>query len=472
MDPTQADQPGSRIERDSMGEVAVPSGALWGAQTQRALQNFPASGLRMPLRIIHAMASIKAAAAAANAEAGDLPGERAAAIRAAAGRIVDGSLDGQFPLDLFQTGSGTSTNMNLNEVIATLASRECGAAVSANDDVNMSQSSNDVMPTAIHLAAALLLERELLPAVAHLSQALAVREQEFAATPKTGRTHLMDAVPITLGQEISGWRAQVDAAAVRFAECGVRLRRLAQGGTAVGTGLNARPGFAEQFARRLGEHTGLAFTPAPNAFAALAAQDTAVELSGQLKVLAVSLTKICNDLRWMNSGPLAGLGEIRLPELQPGSSIMPGKVNPVVPESVAMMAAQIIGNDAALTLGGLSGNFELNVMLPLIAHNLLESLELATLGCRTLADRAIAGFSADAARMAGQLARNPILVTALNPLIGYERGAAIAKQAYREGLPILEVAVRMTTIPREQLAAILDPLQLTGGGVHGKAGPG
>ena len=430
-----------RIERDSMGEVAVPLQALWGAQTQRALQNFPASGLRMPPPIVHAMGLIKAAAALTNADLGDLPSASAAVIRIAALQVAQGSLDEQFPLDVFQTGSGTSTNMNVNEVIATLASRAAGTRIDPNDHVNMSQSSNDVMPTAIHVAAALAVERELLPALAQLASALQARAREFAQVAKTGRTHLMDAMPLTLGQEISGWQAQIEAGVARLRDVQPRLHGLAQGATAVGTGINARPEFAARVVHHLSNLTGLALTPAPNPFAALACQDTAVELSGHLKTLAASLTKIGNDLRWMNSGPLAGLGEIQLPALQPGSSIMPGKVNPVIPESVLMMAAQIIGNDAAITLGGQSGNFELNVMLPLIAHNLLQSLHLAALACRSLAERAIAGFTIDRERIAEQLARNPILVTALNPIIGYQRGAALAKQAYLESRAIVDVAV-------------------------------
>jgi len=453
-----------------MGEVAVPLQALWGAQTQRALQNFPASGLRMPPPIVHAMGLIKAAAALTNAELGDLPSASAAAIRIAALQVAQGSLDEQFPLDVFQTGSGTSTNMNVNEVIAALASRAAGTRIDPNDHVNMSQSSNDVMPTAIHVAAALAVARELLPAMAQLASALQARAHEFAQVAKTGRTHLMDAMPLTLGQEIGGWQAQIEAGMARLRDVQPRLHGLAQGATAVGTGINARPEFAARVAQHLSNLTGLALTPAPNPFAALACQDTAVELSGQLKTLAVSLTKIGNDLRWMNSGPLAGLGEIQLPALQPGSSIMPGKVNPVIPESVLMMAAQIIGNDAAITLGGQSGNFELNVMLPLIAHNLLQSLHLAALACRSLAERAITGFTIDRERISEQLARNPILVTALNPIIGYQRGAALAKQAYLEGRAILDVAVSQAELSREQLVELMDPLKLTRGGVHGKGG--
>ena len=454
-----------------MGELAVPQDASWGAQTQRALQNFPASGLQMPLPLVHAVALIKAAAAEVNRELGDLPADTAAAIHAAAMRVARGELDAHFPLDLFQTGSGTSTNMNLNEVIAHEASRTLGKSVSANDDVNKSQSSNDVIPTGIHLAAALLLRRELLPALAHLSATLETRAQEFADLAKTGRTHLMDAMPLTLGQEISGWKAQIDAAIQRLTSVEPRLHALAQGGTAVGTGVNARSEFGPAMARTLSAMTGLTLLPSANFFAALASQDTAVELSGQLKVLAVALMKIANDLRWMNSGPLAGLGEIALPALQPGSSIMPGKVNPVIPEAVCMMAAQVIGNDTTLTVAGQSGNFQLNVMLPVVAHNLLQSLHLMSVGTRTLADRAIAGFSVNLERIEADLARNPILVTALNPLIGYELGAAIAKRAYAEHRGIVDVAVDMTDLSRSELTELLNPLTLTKGGLNGKANP-
>ena len=461
-----------RIERDSMGEMAVPLNPLWAAQTQRALQNFPPSGLRMPLPIVHAMALIKAAAAIANAELGDLGPEHSSFIRAAALQVASGVHDDQFPLDLFQTGSGTSTNMNVNEVIATLASRAAETRLDPNDHVNMSQSSNDVMPSAIHVAATLAVERELLPAMMHLADSMQVRAREFTDLAKTGRTHLMDAMPLTLGQEIGGWQSQTEMGIARLHDVLPRLRALAQGATAVGTGINAREGFANRLMHHLGKLTGTSFAAAANPFAALACQDTVMELSGHLKTLAASLTKICNDLRWMNSGPLAGLGEIRLPALQPGSSIMPGKVNPVVPESVLMMCAQIIGNDAAITLGGQSGNFELNVMLPLIAHNVLESIRLAGLGCSTLADRAIAGFVVDRAHVAGQLARNPVLVTALNPVIGYQRGAEIAKRAFREGRAVIDIALEQGVLPREDLERLLDPLHLTRGGVPGKAGSG
>jgi fumarate hydratase class II len=457
----------TRVEHDSMGALEVPASALWGAQTQRAVQNFPATGLRMPRAFIRALGLIKHAAAAANAQLGDLPPDLAAAIQAAALDVAAGRYDGQFPVDVFQTGSGTSSNMNANEVIATLASRSSSRAVHPNDHVNMSQSSNDVVPTAIHVAAALLLQEHLLPALERLRTVLGQRAAEFGDVVKTGRTHLMDAMPITLAQEFQGWQAQIDNAAARLRSVTPRLFQLAQGGTAVGTGINARPEFADLFARNLAASTGLGFRPSDNYFEALSSQDTAVELSGQLKVLSVSLMKIANDLRWMNSGPLAGLSEIALPALQPGSSIMPGKVNPVVPESVAMMAAQVMGNDATITVAAASGNFQLNVMLPVIAHNLLQSVELLGIGSRNLADHALAGFTVNRARLDDALARNPILVTALNPVIGYEKGAAIAKKAYAESRPILEVAAEMTDLSVEELRRLLDPKSLTDGGIHG-----
>jgi fumarate hydratase, class II len=457
----------TRVERDSLGTLDVPADALWGAQTQRAIQNFPPSGLRMPRAFIRALALIKHAAARANAELGDLPPPIAGAIQAAALQVAAGKHDDQFPVDVFQTGSGTSSNMNANEVIAALATRIVGSPVHANDQVNMSQSSNDVVPTAIHVSAALLLHEQLLPALARLREVLAARGAEFAGVVKTGRTHLMDAMPITLAQELGGWQAQISACEARLSSVTARLHALAQGGTAVGTGINARAQFGAAFARQLAEHTGIAFQPSANYFEALSSQDTAVELSGQLKVLSVSLTKIANDLRWMNSGPLAGLAEIAMPALQPGSSIMPGKVNPVVAESVTMIAAQVIGNDATITLAGQSGNFQLNVMLPVIAYNLLQSIELLAIGSRNLADHALAGFTINRDRMQEALARNPILVTALNPHIGYEKGAAIAKKAYREGRPILEVAAEMTDLSIDELKRLMDPKALTEGGIKG-----
>lgn len=456
-----------RTEHDSMGELQVPLEALWGAQTQRAVQNFPVSGLTMPREFLRAVGLVKSAAATANAQLGLLPENVARAIEAAAAEVAAGRHDAQFPIDVFQTGSGTSTNMNANEVIAHLASRASGLKVHPNDHVNMSQSSNDVIPTAIHVSAALSVSESLAPALAHLAKVIAAKEREVGAIVKTGRTHLMDAMPVTLGQELSGWRAQVENGRARLAAVAPRLHALAQGGTAVGTGINAHPEFGARFCAVIATLTKLPFVPSPNYFEALSSQDAAVELSGQMKVIAVGLMKIANDLRWMNSGPLAGLGEIALPALQPGSSIMPGKVNPVIPEATAMVAAQVIGNDTTITVAGQSGNFQLNVMLPVIAHNLLESARLLANVSRLLADSAIAGFTVNQARLAEALDRNPILVTALNPVIGYEKGAAIAKKAYAQGKPILAVAAGMTDLARDELAALLDPAELAKGGIKG-----
>ena len=453
----------TRIEKDSMGEVRVPVAARYGAQTQRAVENFPLSGLRMPRDFLRALGLVKGACAAANAELGLLERARADAIRAAARAVAAGAHDAEFPVDVFQTGSGTSSNMNANEVIANLA----GAGVHPNDHVNMSQSSNDAIPTALHVAAALALHERLLPALARLRDAIRERAAELDGKVKTGRTHLMDAMPVRLSQELGGWARQIDYGIDRLEAARPRLHELAQGGTAVGSGVNAPAGFEAAFLAALNRETGLEFRAKPDKFEALSAQDAAVELSGQLKTVAVSLMKIANDLRWMNSGPLAGLGEISLPALQPGSSIMPGKVNPVVPEACAMVAAQVIGNDAAITVAGQSGNFQLNVMLPVIAHNLLQSLDLLANAAALLAARAIAGFAVNDDALAASLARNPILVTALNTVIGYERGAAIAKQAYAEGRPVLEVAREQTDLSEDELRRLLDPAALTRGGAPG-----
>jgi fumarate hydratase class II len=431
------------------------------------VQNFPISGLTLPRAFIAALGLIKQAAARANTRLGLLDGEVARAIDAAAAEVEKGRHDAQFPIDVFQTGSGTSTNMNANEVTASLATRRLGRNVHPNDHVNMGQSSNDVIPTAIHVSAALSVHRELVPALEHLRDVLRMKEREVGSIVKTGRTHLMDAMPVTLGQELSGWRTQIESGIERLGAVEPRLLALAQGGTAVGTGINAHPEFGSRFCEELAGLTSLAFTPARNYFEALSSQDTAVELSGQLKVIAVSLMKMANDLRWMNSGPLAGLGEIALPALQPGSSIMPGKVNPVIPEATAMVAAQVIGNDTTITVAGQSGNFQLNVMLPVIAYNLLGSIRLLTNVSRALADNAIAGFKVNEERLAEALERNPILVTALNPVIGYEKGAAIAKKAYAEGLPVREVAAKMTDLPPAELARLLDPADLARGGIKG-----
>ncbi len=450
-----------RIEQDSLGEIQVPATALWGAQTQRAIENFPISGLRMPQIFLRALGLIKAACAEANAQVGALDPGLAEAIREAALAVVRGDYDTQFPVDVFQTGSGTSTNMNANEVIAHLATDIAGRSVHPNDHVNLGQSSNDVIPSALHLAAALLVHERLLPALVHLEGVIRTRGDELRGVIKTGRTHLMDALPIRMDQELGGWAAQVAGAHRRIQLNSVEMRALALGGTAVGTGVNAPAGMAERAINWLCEQTGLALQITDNRFAAISAQDAAVNLSGALKSLAVALLKIANDLRWMNSGPLVGLAEIRLPTLQSGSSIMPGKVNPVIPEAVCQVAAKIIGNDASITIGGQSGNFQLNTMLPLIAHDLLQSLELAANAARLLADRAIAGFVVDQERISRALARNPILVTALNPIIGYEKAAQIAKRAYAENRLILEVAKEMTEIDEKALCQLLDPRALT-----------
>ncbi len=451
-----------RTEHDTMGEVQVPASALYGAQTQRAIDNFAISTLRLPARFIHAVAHIKKAAAQTNLELGLLDANIAAAIIRASETIIAGEHAEQFPVDVFQTGSGTSTNMNVNEVIAHLASEFAGQAIHANDHVNMSQSSNDTIPSAIHISAALAFEQQLIPALENLHTTMLGKAAQLEDVVKTGRTHLMDAMPLTFGQEISGWACQIESNYVRLQTALLQLLQLAQGGTAVGTGVNAHENFAEKFAQHLSENTGLPFIPSDNFFALMSAQDTAVAVSGQLKTLAVSLMKIANDLRWMNSGPLAGIAEISLPTLQPGSSIMPGKVNPVIPEAVCMVCAQIMGNDASISIAGQSGNFQLNVMLPLIAYNLLQSIELLSNACNQLADNAIASFSVNQASIDKALARNPILVTALNSLIGYEQAAAIAKKAYKEGRAIIDVAEEETQLARAELERLLEPKRLTG----------
>ena len=456
---------GYRIEHDSMGALEVPSDALWGAQTQRAVNNFPVSGLRMPRQFIRALGLIKWAAASANYDLGLLSAGMTDAVKSAALEVAEGLHDEHFPVDVFQTGSGTSSNMNANEVIANLASRKRAQTVHANDHVNMGQSSNDVIPSAIHVSAALGLTESLLPALKHLAGAIERKAEELSGIVKTGRTHLMDAMPLRLDQELTGWAAQISTDYQRVAGVISRLSGLAQGGTAVGTGINAHPEFGVRVAACLSERTDIAFRPADSYFEALSCQDTAVELSGQLKTTAVSLLKIANDLRWMNSGPLAGLGEIKLPALQPGSSIMPGKVNPVIPEAAAMAAAQVIGNDTAIAVAGQSGNFQLNVMLPVIAHNLLQSIELLANSARLMADAAIAGFSVNEAHIGEALQRNPILVTALNPVIGYDKAAAIAKRAYRECRPIIDVAAEETDLSREALESLLNASELTRGGI-------
>ena len=455
-----------RTERDSMGALKVPSDALWGASTQRAVNNFQISGKFMPRGFIRALGLIKGGCAYSNHTLGLLGDSQAKAIIKASELVAHGVYDEHFPVDVFQTGSGTSSNMNANEVIAHVA-RGSRARVHPNDHVNMGQSSNDVIPSALHLSAAMEVSERLLPALNHLADVIEKRAAEFSGVIKTGRTHLMDAMPVSLEQEFGGWAAQIRDCSRRLQEVlNARLSKLALGGTAVGTGVNAHPEMADLAFRYLREKTGLPVGPAPNRFAALSGQETMVELSGQLKVAAVALMKIANDLRWMNSGPLGGLGEVSLPALQPGSSIMPGKVNPVACETAMQVAAQVIGNDAAITVGGQAGNFQLNVMLPMIARNALESIVILAAACRMLGDKAIAGLTVNHERLTELLARNPVLVTALNPVIGYDKAAAIAKRAYAEGRPILEVAAEQTDISKEQLEAMLNPATLTKGGIH------
>ena len=451
-----------RIERDSLGEVRVPDSALYGAQTQRALEHFSVSEMRLPAPLIHTLGLIKHAAAQVNADLELLPQQRAWAIVQAAAEVARGEHDEHFPIDVFQTGSGTSTNMNANEVIARRAIQILGEnspekPIHANDDVNMGQSSNDVMPTAIHVGAHLEVSRTLLPALRHLVDTIRKRASEQAHTIKTGRTHLMDAMPISLGQEMGGWASQIEQAAERTEGCLVRLSKLAIGGTAVGTGINTHPEFGRRVAEKLSAMTGLDLAETDNHFAAQASMDTVTELSGQLKTTASALMKIANDLRWMNSGPIAGLGEVELPALQPGSSIMPGKVNPVICEAVMMVAAQVIGNDLAITIGNQHGNFELNVMLPMIAHNLLQSIKLLANAVRLLADKAIANMTINAESMAALVEKNPILVTTLGPLIGYDRAAQIAKRAHVEGRSVKEVAASMTDLSATDLERLLNP---------------
>jgi fumarate hydratase class II len=455
----------TRIERDSMGELQVPEAALYGAQTQLAVNNFPISHQRMPTQFIRALILAKAAAARANIELGQLSAAQGKAIVDACQGLLEGDFMQHFPVDIFQTGSGTSSNMNANEVIATLASRLLGEPVNPNDHVNCGQSSNDIIPTTIHVSAALALHEQLLPALAHLVEVIERKAVEVHPFIKTGRTHLMDAMPVRMSQVLNGWAQQLKANVGHLQDLLPSLQSLAQGGTAVGTGINAHPRFAALFNQQLSALTRVEFKPGQDLFALIGSQDTAVAVSGQLKGTAVSLMKIANDLRWMNSGPLAGLGEIELEGLQPGSSIMPGKVNPVIPEATAMVAAQVIGNDTVIAVAGQSGNFELNVMLPIIAQNLLSSIELLANSSRLLADKAIASFKVNEAKLKEALSRNPILVTALNPIIGYQKAAEIAKTAYQQGRPVIDVALEHTDLSRSQLEVLLDPEKLTAGGV-------
>ncbi|MGA8454297.1 MAG: class II fumarate hydratase [Streptosporangiaceae bacterium] len=459
-------KPGFRVEHDSMGEVLVPEDALWGANTQRAVENFPVSGERLPRELIGALASIKGAAAAVNGRLGVLEPDMAEAIHDAAAEVARGDYDDQFPIDVYQTGSGTSSNMNANEVIATLATRRLGRPVHPNDHVNASQSSNDVFPSAIHIAAARLIKQSLLLALDRLAAALGAKATEFADVVKSGRTHLMDATPVTLGQEFGGYAAAVRHGAERIAETLPDIGELPLGGTAVGTGLNAPRGFAAAVIARLAEDMSLPLTEARDHFEAAGARDALVAASGVLRSIAVSEYKICNDLRLMNSGPLTGLAEIRVPDLQPGSSIMPGKVNPVICEAVCQVCAQVIGDDAAVAFSGAAGNFELNVMMPVIGQNLLDSIRLLSSASRLLADRCVDGIVADVERMRRFAESSPSIVTALNRFLGYEAAAAVAHEALATGKTIREVVISRGHVERgdlteEQLDAALDVLAMT-----------
>ncbi|WP_353648483.1 class II fumarate hydratase [Nakamurella sp. A5-74] len=455
-----------RIEHDTMGDVRVPRLAKYQAQTQRAVENFPISGRGLERGQIRALALIKGAAAKINAGLGVVPNDIAGAIQAAAAQVADGVFDGDFPIDVFQTGSGTSSNMNTNEVISTVATESLGGKVHPNDHVNASQSSNDVFPTSIHVAATEAVVRELVPALAHLAEALEAKSDEWATVVKSGRTHLMDATPVTLGQEFGGYAEQVRYGIERLESSLPRLAELPLGGTAVGTGINTPPGFSAAVIAELAAVTDLPFTEARNHFEAQGARDSLVETSGQLRTIAVGLTKICNDIRWMGSGPRAGLAEIHLPDLQPGSSIMPGKVNPVLPEATLMVAAQVIGNDATVAFAGSQGNFELNVMFPVMARNLLESIRLIGNVSRLLADRCISGIVADVARCLAFAESSPSIVTPLNKYIGYEEAASVAKQALKQNKTIKTVVlerghVEAGKLTAEQLDAALDVLSMT-----------
>ncbi len=455
-----------RIEHDSMGEVRVPAAAKWRAQTQRAVENFPVSGLRIERSLIGALAAIKGAAAVVNAELGVIPDDVAKAIAAAAAEVAAGDWDAQFPIDVYQTGSGTSSNMNTNEVLATLATDRLGSPVHPNDHVNASQSSNDTFPSAIHIAATQAIVGNLVPALEHLAGSLGTKANEFATVVKSGRTHLMDATPVTLGQEFGGYAAAVRHGVDRLRDALPRIGELPLGGTAVGTGINTPPGFAASVIARLVESLQLPLTEARDHFEAQGSRDALVEASGVLRVVAVSLYKIANDLRWMSSGPRTGLAEIRLPDLQPGSSIMPGKVNPVIPEAVCQVVAQVIGNDAAVAFGGAAGNLELNVMLPVIARNLLESIRLLANISRLLADRCVDGIEADVERCRTYAESSPSVVTPLNRYIGYEEAAKVAKQSLREQKTIRQVMLDRGYVERgllteAQLDDALDVLAMT-----------
>jgi fumarate hydratase, class II len=469
----------TRIEKDSFGEIEVPAGAYYGAQTERARRNFPISGLTLPQGFIAAVAMIKGEAAVVNEELRLVPPEIARAIRRAAEEIVEGKLDGQFPLDVFQTGSATSTNMNVNEVISNRAIEILGGEIGSkkpvhpNDHVNNGQSSNDVIPTAIHVSAYLAIVRELEPALERLADALQRKAVEFDRVVKIGRTHLQDAVPVRLGQEFSGYAQQVRNALARLAAVKPRLAELPLGGTAVGTGLNAHPEFGPRVIARLAKRTGSPFVPAPNRFEAMAAKDAAVETSGALKTIAASLTKIANDIRWLASGPRCGIGEISIPSLQPGSSIMPGKVNPVIPEAVLMVAAQVVGNDTTITICGMGGNFELNVMMPVIAYDLLQSIEILANASKLLAEKCVEGIQANRERCEELVEKSLAMVTSLVPRIGYDAAAEIAKESVKTGKTVRELCIEKKVLPEAELAEALDPWEQTEGGIHaGGAGAG
>jgi fumarate hydratase, class II len=466
-----------RIEKDSLGEVEVPAGAYYGAQTERARRNFPVSGLRFPRRFIAALGAIKREAAAVNEELGLVPKDVAEAVRKAAAEVVEGKLDEHFPLDIFQTGSATSTNMNANEVIANRAIEILGGTIGSkkvhpNDHVNASQSSNDAIPTAIHVSAYGAIAEDLVPALTRLHEALAAKAEELDPVVKIGRTHLQDAVPVRLGQEFSGYAQQIANGLARLRASQPRLAELTLGGTAVGTGLNAPADFAPQVILRLAGATGHPFVAAPNRFEAMAAKDAAVETSGVLKTIATSLTKIANDLRWLGSGPRCGIGEIALPSLQPGSSIMPGKVNPVIPEAVLMVAAQVVGNDATITIAGMSGVFELNVMMPVIAYNLLQSIEILANVSRLLADNCVAGITANKERCLELVERSLAMVTSLVPKIGYDAAAEIAKESVKTGRTVRELVREKKLLPEAELQEALDPWGMTEGGIHAGGGGG
>ena len=443
-----------------MGELKVPEESKWGSQTQRAIDNFQISDHKMPASFIRSLALLKWGLANANKDLGLLPKEKASAIADAAMEIYEGSHSSEFPLDVFQTGSGTSTNMNMNEVISNLSSTDSNP-VHPNDHVNMGQSSNDVIPSAINVDAVLTVTNNLIPSMRHLKNSIEEKAKSIGDLPKNGRTHLMDAMPITFSQEMSAWSAQIEDSITQYELSMPKLQQLAIGGTAVGTGINADPDLSKKCCNHINKLTGMEFRPANNSFQAISSQDASLILSSCNKTLAVALTKISNDLRWMNSGPLGGIGEITLPALQPGSSIMPGKVNPVIPESVCMVASRVLGNDLTITHAAQSSNFQLNVMLPLIAHTLSESLSLLSNACLSLADNAIKGFEVNQENIESMLNRNPILATALNATIGYEKGAQIVKKAYQEKRSIIDVAVEMTDLDSDTLAGILDPLKLT-----------